>query len=943
MKRKRRFIFLILIPGFFFDPATAAALMMTQPTASLSLDVNNRFGAEALAPLLGVFGLSGRFNRQATILLDRAAAERLQGLLRHPIIEAFARDKTVKYEYTLPDVVLLLTHTKKDLPQYASDIDLLISVLTMPADWFTVRGVAASRRLAPMLSEMDATTLKLLTNLSSKRWTTGVRMGITERTIGGFGQSGPAAGALAIWEPLLKWFGSFVTMGIAAIGEGTAIGLAAWHSHGHVAAAIVTIGLMISVKLFNGTLQPSPRGRWRGMNFRDPEFSGSYFSGSVLTQLSSTVSFVPAYLGLPMVNVFVAAIVPHLMLNLWSAWHVWNTKPSKRFLLFQLQPNEEASRPSYGLKIAHELEKDVVVETDKLGNKWLHRLQVAYLPRRMTWEINVSPMDGYMQSFLVRALEKIHLHGPRSGRIIYRFNYNPKGSSLHLLTGSRIETEFEDHGIYHEVVKKIIEQVPESALIWHDLNEIKTLRGLYDALDEQWKTGYPLEARDLEKLWKDEGKRKDQIVSGFRQIVHAAYFYHQRHSTAPLIPPSILESLKLPKTLIGKQTTYVDIIAESGGGLWLRTFKGTRDMHMEPWHEAPDWLVSFWKSEGYQGLRLSTEKAEQLMRRWEVSFAMRYEERMANWPPVELMEMTRYAMIHRHIDTMAVDRFLIELPASEHAGLTDPEILSRFGEYLAQYKVSVALREGWDPYLDDLPELGETYSTQSYEGKPIALSRIQAYWAAELLRSDSEFTLKELMMALSEMRQKQQRILEDYQRRDQEIQRSHNKIGDQLFFLQVDKEKSLKAARKAAISGLLQRHSEQGRSWAVPRVIGFLTDSPSSRIHDAMYDWLKEHYSAEGELSQRKYFEVVLNSFKAAERPLKINWLDRLMYLYSDKPPRRARSKVEPWTRVQIRRELQLLFVNYLPFFFPGVEFHEPSDSDASTPPAPQGPLQTAA
>jgi phosphoribosylpyrophosphate synthetase len=792
---------------------------------------------------------------------------------------------------------------------------------------------------------------------------------------------GPAAGALALWSPLLKWFGTFVTLGIAAVGEGTVIGLAAWHSHGHILAAITTVLVVITLKFVVGVLQPSPRGRWRGINFRDPEFRWSYFYGSVATQLTSVMSFFPAYQGQPWENVFVVAIVPHLLLNLWIAWRVWNGVPSRRYLVSELRSNDKDLRFEIGRQIALELDHKVVEETD-FGHKRLHRLQSAYLPRRRTWEINVSPMEGYLQSFLVRALEKIGLHAARSGRIIFRFSYHPNGSSLHILTGTRIEPAYEGHGVYHEIVNKIIEEMPEPTVIWHDLNEIKTLMGIYDVLEDSWKSGYPKEAKDLHNQWEAEGKQDDQIMSGFRQIVWAAYYHHQRKSTAPLIPQATLESLKLPKTLKGKYTPYIDIIAEAGGGLWLRAFKGTRDLGAEPWYEAPEWLEKFWKSEAFVPLRLPNESNERLMRRWEVGFAMRYEERIGNWPPVELLQMTRYAILNHRIDTVAVDRFMVELPASEHANLTEAQVLAHFGEYIEHYNAIESLREGWDPYLDDLTEVGELLATQTYAGHPVEFTRVQAYWLAELLRSGTGVTLEELMSERQQMSIEQQNVIQDYQTqiaglpdviaREHKIgtkQDDQKKYGSRLQVLENARELALQNVRTSAVIRILRRHPtayEQARIRFASRLIGFFTDSPTSRIHDVMYTWIKSQIADHLPPTHERYLEIVAGYFRRPDAELKkierlrqtlrVKWptvlarpLVFVLHSLFELPDERRRlpvSKVSPEARMRMRKDQRALRINYIHVLFPNEWDSESDDKGGSSPATPRvhdQPLHTAA
>jgi hypothetical protein len=519
-----------------------------------------------------------------------------------------------------------------------------------------------------------------------------------------------------------------------------------------------------------------------------------------------------------------------------------------------------------GLEHFKEFDGSEVFENGQEGRGRPHLLKVWYFPRENTWEVELRPRNVIFGMKLPAFLASINGLQRPSGRVRFQFVQRASEATLHFLSDTKIEERYQGRGLNPAVQGYVLEVLPEPTVIWHSLDEIRSLEDLYTALPKEYKVLEQATGKDLTKLWKSHGVDEAETLVGLRRIVWKAFYKHALKSPGtPLVAQDVIENLRIVKGLRRPGIQRIDIKVHHAGVLLVQAIKGKEALAQgASWQFAERWLEDYWANiqrEHDTNAQFTDFDEELRMREWETQFAWRYKDRLGRPPTVGFLREIRVLVVKESLDRVVADLFLEELPISEFTYLSDREVLYAFRKFFTRFDYFHALEEGYiDPDLRGTPVLEEILKKQSYNEKPFALSREQAFWASMLIRHHP-VTLNDVLSFLSDFRAalwaievkratKAYVFEQHYSSRGKEGQIELHK---ELEWNEHLKKTEIKKAWETAVRSFVDKHpGEAIHPWPMrARLIGLLTEEPRSRVHKAMHNFLGRLQLATAETPER--------------------------------------------------------------------------------------------
>ncbi len=699
---------------------------------------------------------------------------------------------------------------------------------------------------------------------------------LESETLDDSGTAGP--GAVGPWAFLLP-YGRRVTFAAAAIVEGGIVGFVAYFFPGWPAVFLASM-VIAAAHIFLGILQPDDKGIWRkvtpweigrsrivsfrkkgsekihyevlggGLRF-NKTFAKEGFKWlfySIFFASTSLLGFIPASHSFSLGVVLATAILPHLAVNMLVIAVVWKCYPRRLGVGVMARRGVPKGVQD---PVSFESALDIFKKLDDISvsdGEQYHCMKLWYRPQSNIWEIELrSPSPSPFHEMIARLLSQLGLPGPQSGRVAFRYYRDTLGSSLHILMDTELEKGYRGRGFYPRVLRQILGTLTDdSTERWHALDELRSLQRLYDALPENWKSPKYPTADALTEAGHAQSKRDTEIVAELRHLVWQAVNVQQRRSTQPLFGDAFLRTVKVVQALSPSSAATLSVVAKKGGGLWVRAVVGKKSLNDDiVMDQETAWLHDYWRSIDITrvSLQLSHPDNEVSMREWEKQFALLYEERLGRRPPIELLYQIRDNVKREVIDTIGADVFLAELRESEHVHLNDAAVLSEFETFLKNYNHIKALQEGWGQFLGDVPVLEETFTTRTFEGRPLSITSPQAYWAASLSRHHG-VPMEILLRTLRQWQEERHRIEEDAARRRSAmpVNIDYKEQGERSAKIENDRVHQLQASWRSHLRTLMKsphRDEDLPVWYRKARILGLLTEPDGSRVHNVLFNFLQ--------------------------------------------------------------------------------------------------------
>jgi isopentenyldiphosphate isomerase len=585
-----------------------------------------------------------------------------------------------------------------------------------------------------------------------------------------------------------------------------------------------------------------------------------------LISLSSLFAFWPASQGLSQeITVLTAALLP-VSLMLMRLIRVWRFYPTRRYGVTQLTKSDVDPQDLERFKEIDGME----IQEQANGQRW-HLLKVWYFPQEHVWEVELRPTEGWLARHWSHLLAFFNFPGTTSGRIRFQYRQRLTEAELHFLSDSFIAKKYQGHGLYPEARKRILDRLSENrpTVIWHSLDELESLKDLYNALPAVHKVTGHDRAESLITHGIAHGHSPAEILVSVRRPVWKAF-----SKGGPVVDPQVIENLRIVKGLRTPLTQQINVLAEGRGDLVIQVISGKgRILHSAPWREEPPWLQSHWEiiERERSSHFFPNPSQERRMRRWEVRFAWQYEERFGRPPQIHLLNEIRHNVRTREWDLAVVDLFLTEHPAFQSRGMSEKGIRTSLQEFMNRFDYFRALNEELiDPNVSGLPKLEEVWRTQVYHDREFLLSPEQTHWAAGIMRyhdialqdildfllgfrvevllihfqdfldnkslKDEELTLQKKLIEPANYPQiqvRKKRLAGSEQARYDAVKGGKNRLERRD---QARREK-INQAWALAVDKFVARHPEKAKEarWFLKaRLVGLLTEDPYSQVHKTM-------------------------------------------------------------------------------------------------------------